>query len=641
MKKSWLFFFLNASLFVPIFAQEFKASSSGISAGEIYGQEGYPCPILVSLEQTQGERTARIELSDILGNNLLVEKEVFLSGPTKKRIPLYLTPFSLPTYFWVKITTPDFPPIEEKLLIKALLPPKVPHYLCYANRAHLFQFFNNIPVKPFRLNTLPQEESEYVPLSCQDTKYFVAQPEGYEHAQGIIFEDTQERFLLGAQRTALKEWVLRGGHLIYCLTDTAGINADFSLTEWTGWKLGELRSTEKLSEETFFEELGSGLVSYREVLNYWVSDVQLTHENNPFLLSRSFGAGRVSLLTLDIGRKPLSNWPKRERLVQILAHLHSPFFYKNEEVFERFLNQSLSQITNAGQVYILLGYCILILFSTGPLNYQFMKRYPKYWYLVLPTIVLLLGLLASLTQLRLKRTGALQVEIDFAYFKKNQGVQHSYLSLFSFERQKKDFIWNTTNIPSAWDITFSQEENTPVFPSKPASSFGRLLQEEPAQFKQVHLNPWGWRYFQNTQTLHQEKVPIASSLRIEDENLSGHLVNHTEHHFQRVLIIQDSPLNQWNRGSKKYYPPLMAVTDPLSPYAVVAFKNIKMRAHLPEIWEKTLSESGACPYSVEIGAFFESIRPPPGQFLLVGFSIEEQTSTQKKFRYFFIEASEQ
>ncbi|MEK7485930.1 MAG: hypothetical protein AABZ60_16530 [Planctomycetota bacterium] len=618
------------------YAQEFQGSCSGISGGEIYAREGVPCPILISLEQTQGERQILISLSDIQGDNLVVQKKISLVGASKKRFVLHFTPFSLPTQFKVRIQPPDLPPIEQELNIKDIFPAKTPYYLCYSNRPHLFQFFNKSLLPP--LVTEEVSLSEWLPLYCQSAKFLLSQAEGYEHAQGIIFEDTQERFLIGTQREALKDWIFRGGHLIYCLTDTPGSESNSFLTELTHWKIGEIQKLEALNDLKFFQNLEPGPVFCRVVSGHRIQDIQLTTQTHPILLSRPIGAGQVTLLALDIGRPPLKEWKDREKLVQQIALLHKPFFLPGEAHFQQFLENSLSKISDAGQVHFLFFYLCLLLVGTGPVTFFGVKRWIKRWYLVLPTILLLLAGMAYLSQLRWKRTPETQVQIDLSYYWEKEGIRRSYFSLFSFERRLLSFSWDLekNGVPNYWR-TISEKDSPPTT-SMPSS--GILWQDDSPQFQDIPINSWNWCYFQSAQLLQASKAPISYSIRWENDKMTGHLINHTDLRFECLLVIRESPLNQFLTGNHAKYPPWIATLNALEPHAVLAFREIPLSISVSTDWDSTLSQIGASPYSWETHHFFETLPLKRGKTLIVGVSVQEKSSSKHHYSYVFMEGAD-
>lgn len=619
-------------LFGVCIAQEFQASCSGLAGGEIYAREGFSCPIAVTLEQTRGERHVLISLSDLEDDNLLIQKKISLIGASKKRLFLYFTPFSLPTRFQIQIQPDDLPAIEKELLIKEI-PPEKPFYLCYSQRAHLFQFFNQILVPP--VTTEEMSSADWVPLHCQSTQLWPSQAEGYEHAQGIILEDTQEHLLSGVQRDAIKEWTIRGGHLIYCLTDIPSGEENRFLEEWLGWKIGPIQKLEDIPKDPLFEHLETGPFFFRQVSGHRLSDIQLSIQEKPLLLSRSLGAGQVTLLTLDIGRPPFKTWKNRDSLVQHLVLILPAFFCPADKNYQQFLENSLSKIANAGQIYFLFLYLGILLLLTSLGAYWGVKRWSGRWYLVLPSIILILIGMAYLTQLRWRRAPETEIQIDFSYYWENLGVKRSYFSLFSFERRLLSFSWNIEKkgFPSYWRRS-SQEKSPPK-----NTILGTLLQEETPQFQKMLINPWNWAYFQSTQTVQALKDPLSYSIRWEQEQLTGHLINHTPHRFERLLIIRESPLNQYSSGNRKY-PPWIATLGALEPYSVLAFRKRPTSVSVSTDWDRTLAEIGATPYSWETHHFFETLPLRRGKTLIVGISIQETSSTKQHYSYFFIEGSE-
>jgi hypothetical protein len=620
-------------------AQPLNVSWKGFSGkGKLWVRAEYFFPLFVELEQTEGVREVQISFSDTTGDNLILQKKVLLSGASKKRIPLYLKAQELTSSFILEVRTTGAPLFQETVPIETLTPSSTPYYLCYSKSPKLFQFFNHCTVSPpwFPQKRHPQtirslKKQSESPLFCQPAKYFSSSPEGYEMFQGIVLENTQGEILQPFEQKALQEWVLKGGHLLYCLTDQS--SAHF-LKDWLGWTAGESQVVEGLHENRYFKYFPQKPVLLRQLSGYPKEAVLLRHQDQPLVLSRSHGIGRVTVLTLDITQAPFLEWQGQTPFVQYLYGLHTSPFYPTAEVTKRFLDRSLSQTASSGQGVMVFLYVLAVVVCCGPLLHHLVHRFPRFYLLFLPLILLFFWALVSWTQLRFYRTPSSVIQTNFIFYRPEATLSHEYLSIFSFESQlNPTFEWKNSSesLPYSYWMKVTFEPNRFIPPP-----LGLLEQESISEFKALEPRPWGWHYFYRSSLLKEVPLPLTYNIRFEEKRLPdgspslkifGQVLNHSSIAFEELLLCYDG----------------YALTlGKLSPHGVLAFNGLELNSfYTPQSWGKGLVNAGAFAYSHgEIDMLFETFKPIRGRSQLIGFQFLPKTPFERHVSFHVVEGED-
>lgn len=221
--------------------------------------------------------------------------------------------------------------------------------------------------------------------------------------------------LTAEQSSALRQWVLNGGHIVVIAGTRLEELANSPVADWvlkdrelTASSLSDLTGLEAFANSSFripiVARIKGSVISIKDG-----TDIVIGIEG-PLMTRSAHGFGRITLLGVDLDRPPLSRWRAIDSFIAAVADL-PPVELNDESTGQRISHTGITEMATQFQVAMetipqvgerstlsVLGLVLLFLLIIGPLDYLLVHRLlkkPGLTWLTFPSIVIGAALLAT------------------------------------------------------------------------------------------------------------------------------------------------------------------------------------------------------------------------------------------------------
>lgn len=258
-------------------------------------------------------------------------------------------------------------------------------------------------------------------LALLRTDQFPDRSFALDAADVIVLDKVDTGSMTRAQRDAIRQWVVGGGHLIL----SGGPNAQLALGGFEDFAPGRIGQT---LVDASAEALGAlaapaSLAPLAPAPTQTMNAVRLesTMPNvralagsaeTPLILRREVGRGLVDQLAFDPALAPLRDWPGRAALFTALlggrTEVASALGVLGENDNDATLGASALAAASPPSALVVGGFFALYVLAIGPLNFLLLRRMRKQqWaWLTVPAIVIAFTVLGLLTGFRLRGNNA-------------------------------------------------------------------------------------------------------------------------------------------------------------------------------------------------------------------------------------------
>jgi hypothetical protein len=235
-------------------------------------------------------------------------------------------------------------------------------------------------------------------------------------ADAIVLDNIDTAAMTSAQRDAIRQWVIGGGHLIL----SGGPNAQLALAGFANFAPGRVGQTLVNASADALEALAApaSIEPVASVPTQTLNVVRLEpalpnvrslagSSETPLILRREVGRGLVDQLAFDPALAPLRDWPGRSALFAALlggrVDMTSALGVLGENDDATLAAGALAAASPPSAV-VVGGFFALYVLIIGPLNFLFLRRMrrPEWAWVTIPAIVIAFTLLGLLTGFRLR-----------------------------------------------------------------------------------------------------------------------------------------------------------------------------------------------------------------------------------------------
>jgi len=341
-------------------------------------------PVMVELFNDGPPVEGLIEVSPgSIGRGIRYCKPVVLPTNSRKRLWIYAHVGNHESSFDVKLLAPNGRVIDQGTVGFRTLPPQA-EIFATATRSDLH-------LLPPGAKPDPQREIHGARLRQ------VAVPDdavGYEGLKALVLTDIAESEWTPAQRSALRNWVALGGHLVVSVN-----NADNFIKSryWGEFLPMQITSSEVAPSLKAIESVAGGSptlgtnaapVAVGEVI---AGTIRVRAGEFPLIVERPYGRGTVTLLTFSVETEPFRSWSNKEAFwagligVPVAPAVESqdkragrfgqPQAYWGmrtfDDIFRVILESRLERQISLWWLLLLIG-CYLVVI--GPFDYWFVRH---------------------------------------------------------------------------------------------------------------------------------------------------------------------------------------------------------------------------------------------------------------------------
>ncbi|MCD6553750.1 MAG: hypothetical protein J7M16_07120 [Anaerolineae bacterium] len=440
---------MNKRAFINIVLLVVAALLAGVLPANIHAQEGGPSlqvqagfdgyyrpddclPLLVTVanegREVQGE--VRVIRDDSMGRRTVYAQPVLLPAHSRKQFFLYVFGEGYIPQITVRLVERGQVLRKQDVSLSAIQPGDA--------------LVGVVSSSPSTLNLLAAL------TTAQGGRVFVAHlslqdlpPQGraWGALDALVLNDVDTSVFTPAQREALAAWVTFGGHLVVAgglsAVQTAAGVADLLPVDVTGTHTVDDVSALGEFSGTPLVDGGPTVVASCQVRE---GRVLVAQGDQPLLVRRQLGSGRVTYLALDLTTAPLQGWVGNEALWERLLMRDST---QRPNLGVRDGNALRGALASAAPLTLpspwlvgcFLSFYVLIV---GPLNYVILRRIKRtVWaWVTIPVCIVLFSGCAYLTgfQIRGRRVIVSQVSIIRAWAGQPIAGVDSYVALFSPRR---------------------------------------------------------------------------------------------------------------------------------------------------------------------------------------------------------------
>ncbi len=401
--------------------------------------------------------------------------------------------------------------------------------------------------------------------------------EGLRALDALIISGTDTSELTPEQTRALQLWVEGGGRLILgggagAARTLAGI-PDALAQEWRGGRVSEINSLTALGQFTAEPVRVPGPFV---IASPQGGRTLITQDDDSLLAEKRVGNGYVDYSALDLAASPFDAWAGALRFWELLLTPGSAYPANSpEDVSPRAMR--LNQMANAlqylpsldlpsiGSLAVLLAIYIVLV---GPLNYLVLRRLRKleWGWLTIPALTLFFSAGAFQLGASLRGSDVIINQISIINFQPSATTApvQTLVGLFSPDRGAY-----TLDVRGGALVAPVNLEGNPFGGGGVVSGSGELAQGNPAQARNVQLNPGALQVFE-TESLAPAGWQIESALTLDGNRLRGTLTNKTSEPVQDIVLIGGNHFAQLDAlapgGSKTVNVELSTTEGPSFPF---------------------------------------------------------------------------
>jgi hypothetical protein len=421
---------------------------ASVLPGSVYAQEDGPAlqvqagfggyyrpddwvPFLVTVanegDEVQGE--VRVVRDDSMGRRIVYAQSVLLPAHSRKQFFLYVLDEGY-LYATVELVEQGRVLREQKISLSAIRPEDA-----------LIGVVSSSPSTLNLLAALTTARGGKVMVAHLSPQDLPSQGRAWESLDVLVLNDVDTGVLTPEQREAVTAWVTLGGHLVV----TGGLNAVQTAAAVTDLLPVTVIGTSTADDVSALGEFaGTPLVDGGPtvVASCQVREghVLIAQREQPLVVRRSQGGGRVTYLALDLTTAPLQTWVGSDALwnrllVRSLAHRPGWGVYEGDSLFGALASAAPLTLPSPWLVGCFLGLYVLIV---GPLNYVILRRRKRtaWAWFTIPLCIIFFSSFAYLTgfQIRGRQVIVSQVSIIRAWAGQPVAGVDSYIALFSPRR---------------------------------------------------------------------------------------------------------------------------------------------------------------------------------------------------------------
>jgi hypothetical protein len=368
-------------------------------------REGLWFPVFVSISNTgddiAGRLIVRPETSgDGLPNAFSVP--ITLAGGARQAVPLFISARSYTSQLRVEFMDDDNVVLAAQAAPLRSITPMDRLYLVFSESP-----LGSVDLSGAAFGGATAAQANWSPADVPESA------DALRAVSLMLFDDVDTTGLSAAQLTALRAWVVGGGHLVVAggpnwqatalaLADLLPLTPEQSISISTLRPLAEWLAQPETAGDAL-DSAGGVIVTTGTLLpeaRVLVSAPQPDAEPVPLLVRRTLGAGVVDFLAADVNNAPLRGWPQMAEFWRTLQSTRGPVpsWVRGFSDFDQAARATeiLPGVDPLPDVLPLLLFLGLYVALIGPLNYLLLNRLNRLdWaWATIPVCILLFSLVA-------------------------------------------------------------------------------------------------------------------------------------------------------------------------------------------------------------------------------------------------------
>jgi hypothetical protein len=356
--------------------------------------------------------------------------------------------------------------------------------------------------------------------------------EGWEALDVLAISGVDTGALNREQRSALREWLARGGKLLV-VGGPKWQAVSAGLDEVLPVQISATQKVGNLSALAYYLRTENPLVGGASLSDGSVregANVLVEQDGIPLVVERQIGFGKVIYLAADPALQPLSDWDEMDALYGLLLNPRSVPPRWIDGAWDNYsANQALSTLSNfeiPSLIYILCwlgGYIALI----GPINYLLLKRIRRNqlaWVSV-PALALAFTVIAYVTGGITRGSGPIlnRLAVVQAWEGQEQAQVRALVGLYSPNR-----------------ATYTLQADTLLFtPFDESGSWLESQGDATSQLPEVRVEAGGMKSFMAEGSMTALSITHDLVLQISDKNpkLTGTVTNDSPYTLKNAVIV--------------------------------------------------------------------------------------------------------
>jgi len=384
-----------------------------------------------------------------------------------------------------------------------------------------------------------------VPVILDFSSYEDALPDawmGYDAADAIILYSLDLENLSTPQRQALRNWVIAGGHLIFCFSGNAGMYQSAAPREWlpvtvSGTRelkgFGDLSKLPGLQAGDPLDEHGGVVARATPKPGSTVLYTQSTPEGDvPLVVTAPEGYGRKTFVAMDLGNRPFRGWAGLGRLSRVLISMvERP---SNAVGDDNALQRHVGNLSGRGfrlpSFWIIGLFLAIYILLISPVNYLILRRLGrKEWSMItIPALVAIFSL-GAYAVARSLHGGDLWLT-RFAFIQMQGGQDTGVATTIVHIQSPANRTYRVTSSrPGAWSAlqrSYQLPDQSAVFDQTP-----------PGSVEELNIGMWARRF------VRFDRLYAGGGLTCElarsGSRLIGRITNNSAMTLETVMVWMD------------------------------------------------------------------------------------------------------
>lgn len=363
---------------------------------------------------------------------------------------------------------------------------------------------------------------------------------GYDSADMVILGDLLFSNFSKNQRTALEEWVVQGGTLVFAGGKHSQVFRNAFFADLLPVTLDELITVDGNELQPLANYYNQRFFNYPEAVPlckctpHAESRVLFTNGAHPLVITKPYGVGKTIFFSIDFGSEPLREWLKKRELFYDLLTVHhgdsNPNHQWLNQVTNILFNIPAMQMPSFGFIIFFLALYVIIV---GPINYfilRWQRRLELAW-VTIPIIVVIFSVGAYFIGYAKKGSKIVVKELTIIEGSAGQSKAKgtTYFSFFSPKKTKYDIFSENQTATLRQFVSQSYQQSDPV---------DLIVQQDNLQMKltEVEMPMWSLSRFETNHVFDLEEG-ISADLIFDGKKLNGTLTNQTGYTFTEGYIF--------------------------------------------------------------------------------------------------------
>jgi hypothetical protein len=387
----------------PVYAQQDLISLNVQAGYDSYFRADYWTPLLVSItnngDPIEGKLIARQERNAALTNTF--STPVSLPSGAQQNFFLYVTLRNFGTSVLVEL-------LDENDVIAAELEVPVRNV---APRDRIRAIVTASPNSPISLTDTASGGNQVFQVNWF-TQNIPDNVEALRGIESIIFSEVDTGTLTPAQRTAIENWILIGGHAIF----TGGANWQPAVAAFESLlpmdpngtaQVTELGTLPRLAGDMRSTLSGASTITVGE-LREAATVLASTEDNQPLYTRTAYGSGTVDYLAADLSTEPLRSWTGLNQLwFTLFSSIDArPGWFSGFSDIDSGIEsvQILPGFSSLPEATAMLGFLVVYIILVGPVNYIILNRLNRreLAWVSIPVLIIIFSILAWATGFNLR-----------------------------------------------------------------------------------------------------------------------------------------------------------------------------------------------------------------------------------------------